>query len=336
MAAADDPRTCAVRARRACSVRAGPTPGDRSAQARGRARRARDAARSWRHRAAGDPHPVADQPAEHPRSRSRGVAGVGDCADGPSRAAARLGRSARPLRAQRVRPHRAIAAPAPAIGCRSGRAGRLLPWRDDGHRSRQFRSRRTAGDACGAVAFRRLFGEARDNLGAMWRDTRSTGGGAWRAADGGVAGRLLVARPERERSQSSPCSAASIRRAPKPGASSSSKIGPMRASRCPTPPPANCSRISSPPTCPARAPGRSAGKPSKYRCSLPLLHVTAAHDRITPAAAAPPGDAVELATGHVGMIVGSARERLHDELAALSRPRLPLGAPEGKRAPTHP
>ena len=46
----------------------------------------------------------------------------------------------------------------------------------------------------------------------------------------------------------------------------------------------------------------------------PLLNVTAANDRISPAAAAPPGDVAEIAAGHVGMIVGSARKTLHEAL----------------------
>jgi len=49
--------------------------------------------------------------------------------------------------------------------------------------------------------------------------------------------------------------------------------------------------------------------------SVPTLHLTAAHDRIAPAATAPAGDKITIASGHVGMIVGSARERLHEALA---------------------
>ena len=50
------------------------------------------------------------------------------------------------------------------------------------------------------------------------------------------------------------------------------------------------------------------------RLGVPALHFTAASDRITPAATAPAGDSVEIPSGHVGMIVGSARARLHDGL----------------------
>jgi len=48
---------------------------------------------------------------------------------------------------------------------------------------------------------------------------------------------------------------------------------------------------------------------------VPLLNLTAARDRIAPAVTAPAGDRIDIATGHVGMIVGSARERLHAALA---------------------
>jgi polyhydroxyalkanoate synthase len=50
--------------------------------------------------------------------------------------------------------------------------------------------------------------------------------------------------------------------------------------------------------------------------TAPALHLTADHDRIAPAATAPAGERVAIASGHVGMIVGSARKRLN---AALTR-----------------
>ena len=65
-----------------------------------------------------------------------------------------------------------------------------------------------------------------------------------------------------------------------------------------------------------------AGKPVTDDLSLPMLHCTASGDRITPAAAAPgsAGDVVNLDSGHVGMIVGSARGELHGRLAAFLDP----------------
>jgi polyhydroxyalkanoate synthase len=47
---------------------------------------------------------------------------------------------------------------------------------------------------------------------------------------------------------------------------------------------------------------------------VPLLNLTAGRDRIAPAATAPTGDFVSIPSGHVGMIVGSARAQLHDAL----------------------
>jgi polyhydroxyalkanoate synthase len=49
------------------------------------------------------------------------------------------------------------------------------------------------------------------------------------------------------------------------------------------------------------------GKAVTDALSVPALHLTADHDRIAPAATAPMGERIGLASGHVGMIVGSAR-----------------------------
>jgi polyhydroxyalkanoate synthase len=53
---------------------------------------------------------------------------------------------------------------------------------------------------------------------------------------------------------------------------------------------------------------------------VPLVHFTSSHDRITPDASAAHGDRKELAAGHVGMVVGSARRQLQDGLAAFLDP----------------
>ncbi len=58
------------------------------------------------------------------------------------------------------------------------------------------------------------------------------------------------------------------------------------------------------------------GKAISERLEVPALHFTAGRDRIAPAATAPAGDTVPIASGHVGMIVGRARDQLH---AGLSR-----------------
>ncbi len=56
------------------------------------------------------------------------------------------------------------------------------------------------------------------------------------------------------------------------------------------------------------------------RIGAPALHFTAVRDRITPAEAAPTGETVEIAAGHVGMVVGSARGQLHAGLGAFLDP----------------
>jgi polyhydroxyalkanoate synthase len=50
------------------------------------------------------------------------------------------------------------------------------------------------------------------------------------------------------------------------------------------------------------------------RLAVPALHLTAEHDRIAPPATAPAGERIAIPSGHVGMIVGSARHKLHEAL----------------------
>ena len=64
----------------------------------------------------------------------------------------------------------------------------------------------------------------------------------------------------------------------------------------------------------------------------PLLHCTAAHDRITPAVTAPRGEIVEIQSGHVGMIVGAARRQLYAGLAAFFDPSCRSSASTAKRS----
>jgi polyhydroxyalkanoate synthase len=59
---------------------------------------------------------------------------------------------------------------------------------------------------------------------------------------------------------------------------------------------------------------RVGGRQMSDRLSIPALHITATHDRIAPASTAAAGDKIAIPSGHVGMIVGSARERLHGAL----------------------
>ena len=59
---------------------------------------------------------------------------------------------------------------------------------------------------------------------------------------------------------------------------------------------------------------RIGGREIDDRPEVPTLHILAANDRIAPAATAAAGETVAIPTGHVGMIVGSARARLHEAL----------------------
>lgn len=59
------------------------------------------------------------------------------------------------------------------------------------------------------------------------------------------------------------------------------------------------------------------GKAMTDQLELPALHLTAEHDRIAPASTAPSGEQVTMPSGHVGMIVGSARAQLHEALASF-------------------
>lgn len=59
------------------------------------------------------------------------------------------------------------------------------------------------------------------------------------------------------------------------------------------------------------------GKTVTDKLTCPALHITAERDLIAPPATVASGEAVPIPTGHVGMIVGSARERLHEALATF-------------------
>ena len=59
---------------------------------------------------------------------------------------------------------------------------------------------------------------------------------------------------------------------------------------------------------------RVGGRIVTDRLDRPVLNVTAANDRITPAASSPGETSVQVDSGHVGMVVGSARTKLHAAL----------------------
>ena len=61
-------------------------------------------------------------------------------------------------------------------------------------------------------------------------------------------------------------------------------------------------------------------QPVSDELDVPTLHLTAERDLIAPPQTAASGDVVAIPSGHVGMIVGSARARLHHELKAFLAP----------------
>ena len=71
-------------------------------------------------------------------------------------------------------------------------------------------------------------------------------------------------------------------------------------------------------------PGRCAwtigGQAMIDRLPIPALHILAGHDRIAPSATAPAGNQIVIPSGHVGMIVGSARAQLHQALSEFLDP----------------
>jgi len=61
------------------------------------------------------------------------------------------------------------------------------------------------------------------------------------------------------------------------------------------------------------------GRTLTDRLLVPVLHLTAKRDLIAPPQTAASGNVVAIPSGHVGMIVGSARQRLYDELDRFLR-----------------
>ena len=61
------------------------------------------------------------------------------------------------------------------------------------------------------------------------------------------------------------------------------------------------------------------GRTASADLGVPALHILAGNDRIAPPETAPAGPHVSLPSGHVGMIVGSARKKLHETLAGFLR-----------------
>ena len=161
------------------------------------------------------------------------------------------GKAERALRAVSRRACRAIAAAFAAQHRRAGRADRLLPRRDDGDRRRQSGARSSASrrsprrgisPAIRTRSKRALAGHVAP-FGAAAASAR-------RAADGGAAGAPSGRSTRNAPCASSPSSDGSTQRAPRRGASSSSRNGPTKASPCPIPQRRSWSRTCSAATCP--------------------------------------------------------------------------------------
>ena len=272
----------------------------------------RELARSWRRRAAGDPHPVADQPAAHPRPRSRSLAGRGDRNDGPPGRCCSTG----------ARRAAASSSMSPAISsncccrcCAAGRAGgadRLLPRRDDGDRRRQ------PGSECERVVtlaapwqFARYPGPSRCGAAGHVAPFASVRAEPRRLADGGAAGRLLVARPGADGRASSPkFGRARSRKAPRRARFIALEDWANEGE--PLPYPAARELIEDlfgrdlPGAGEWTIGGRAVTDDSPRRCSISPPSATAS----LPPSTAPAGETVGIPSGHVGMIVGSARTQL--------------------------
>ena len=228
-----DPELGARSARRIARLRAGRAASAAVAEAGGRARARRVPARSRRRRPAGAAGAVADQPAAHPRPRRAGVARRRGRAHGPPRRCCSTGASARARRTSTS----PVTSSNCCCRCCAASASRLrwsaiasaARWRSPPPTS----SSRACRHPRRAVAFR-AYPEARAPRCRTCGATRGRG----REGLGALPMEVLQATfwsldPERTVA-SSPSSPASIRQAPKRGASSSSRIGPTRASPCPT------------------------------------------------------------------------------------------------------
>ena len=71
---------------------------------------------------------------------------------------------------------------------------------------------------------------------------------------------------------------------------------------------------------PGRGRWQVAGRATSGDVAVESLHLTASRDRIAPADTAPAGPTVQIAAGHVGMVVGSARRQLHEALGGFLAP----------------
>ena len=71
---------------------------------------------------------------------------------------------------------------------------------------------------------------------------------------------------------------------------------------------------------PGKGEWRVGGKVITDKLDVPVLNLVASRDRITPSESTPAGERLDIPAGHVGMVVGSARDQLHEALAAFLDP----------------
>ena len=71
---------------------------------------------------------------------------------------------------------------------------------------------------------------------------------------------------------------------------------------------------------PGRGTWTVGGRSISEHLAVPALHLTAERDLIAPPQTAAAGKVVAIPSGHVGMIVGSARGQLHDALSRFLAP----------------
>jgi polyhydroxyalkanoate synthase len=64
------------------------------------------------------------------------------------------------------------------------------------------------------------------------------------------------------------------------------------------------------------------GRSVSDRLPVPSLHLTAERDLIAPPQTAASGEVAAIASGHVGMIVGTARENVHERLRSFLQPAM--------------
>ena len=142
---------------------------------------------------------------------------------------------------------------------------------------------------------------------------------ARRTADGGSAGRLLVTRPGPD--------GAKVRgvRAARPGSADARRFVELEEwanEGEPLPYPAASELVEE--LFGADRPGSGrwiiGGRAVGDALAMPAVHLTAQRDLIAPPQTVASGDVIAIPSGHVGMIVGSARKQLHEALARFLTP----------------